>query len=165
MMCHAPRPGRQVSAQTSFAKKLTRSPATSSTKASPTCHRSPGPSRCIVVYATCSLLGTYNAKARTKSAHCQLLATNANRLEVVPFEPGTIPGFDRAITNSRTKNEGWMRVLPGGFRRSEPVTDFLWHGYGKLLRDVFPVDRAFYSARPDGEISKRWTIAGNLLWY
>ena len=59
----------------------------------------------IVVYATCSLL-----QCESEDQVRTLLATNANRLEVVPFEPGTIPGFDRAITN-----EGWMRVLPGSF--------------------------------------------------
>jgi 16S rRNA (cytosine967-C5)-methyltransferase len=64
----------------------------------------------ILVYATCSLL-----KQESEDQVTKLLNRDAFvKLEVVPFQPKEIPGFEEAIDDN-----GWVRVLPGSPKLDE----------------------------------------------
>ena len=58
----------------------------------------------ILVYATCSLL-----KQESEDQVANLLQRKEGAvLELIPFQPGDIPGFDHAIDE-----DGYLRVVPG----------------------------------------------------
>ena len=58
----------------------------------------------VLIYATCSLL-----KQESEDQVAKLLRRDEGaKLECVPFLPGEIPGFDKAIDEN-----GYMRVIPG----------------------------------------------------
>lgn len=77
----------------------------------------------VMVYATCSLqrqegedqiqwlLSQFDGRGSSNDGderNDEMGAANAGVVEVLPFLPGELPGFDQCITN-----EGWLRVLPG----------------------------------------------------
>lgn len=58
----------------------------------------------IMVYATCSLL-----KSESEEQMQWLMRRQDGAdVETIPFEPGELPGFDKAIDEN-----GWLRVIPG----------------------------------------------------
>jgi 16S rRNA (cytosine967-C5)-methyltransferase len=58
----------------------------------------------VMVYATCSLL-----KSESEDQMQWLLAReDGPKIEVIPFEPGELGGFDEAIDEN-----GWLRIIPG----------------------------------------------------
>lgn len=54
-----------------------------------------------MVYATCSLL-------KSESEDQVMKLVQRGDVKTLPFVPGEIPGFDKAIDDN-----GWLRVLPG----------------------------------------------------
>ena len=66
----------------------------------------------VLVYATCSILKKESEEQVSRLLSRGCISSNGDNipLNTLPFSPGEIPGFDKAIDEN-----GWLRIMPGEY--------------------------------------------------